>query len=148
MVGATHHSVHGDQLITTLQSAVPIGDAARNDARYVDGAVLLLAAHHVEAEALLRLGQLNDSRMCVSLGGRERRHSRLCHGIGANIGRGGRAAVANLDRLVDVLVHLAHAVEEVRLQALVQLRQLRRDEFAGLLQPVDQFDGTAYVCHS
>ena len=44
-----------------------VGYTARYDSGYVDGRVLLPAAHDVEAEALLGLGQLDDSRVSVAL---------------------------------------------------------------------------------
>jgi hypothetical protein len=38
---------------------VPVSDTPWDNPRDVDGGVLLLTAHHVEAESLLCLGQLN-----------------------------------------------------------------------------------------
>ena len=38
---------------------LPVRDAPGNDSGDVDGRILLLAAHHVKPEPLLRLGQLN-----------------------------------------------------------------------------------------
>lgn len=76
----TYDAVDGEQLIAASQTAVLIGHAARYDARYVDGRMLLLAAHHVETEALGRLGQLDHARMRMTLGCRKRRHRGLLIG--------------------------------------------------------------------
>lgn len=72
--GRTHHTVDGQELVPSLQAAVPLGHAAGDDAGDVDGGVLLLAAHHVEAQPFLRLGQLHHSRVGVTFAGREGRH--------------------------------------------------------------------------
>lgn len=50
---------------------MPLSHAPGDDARDVDGRVLLLAAHHVEAQPLLRFGELHDSRVRVTLAGCE-----------------------------------------------------------------------------
>lgn len=67
----THHAVHRQELVPSLQATVPLGHAARNDAGDVDRRVLLLAAHHVEAQAFLRLGELHHARVRVALAGCE-----------------------------------------------------------------------------
>lgn len=69
--GRTYHAVDGQQLVPSLQAAVPLGHAPRDDAGDVDGRVLLLAAHHVEAQAFLRLRQLHDPRVGVTFAGCE-----------------------------------------------------------------------------
>ena len=54
------HTVYAEQLVPALEAAVPVRHAAGDDPADVDGRVLLLAAHHVEAKALLSFGQLNN----------------------------------------------------------------------------------------
>ena len=49
----------------------------RDNPADVDGRVLLLPSHHVEAKALVSLGQLDHSRMGVTLGGSKSGHSSL-----------------------------------------------------------------------
>ena len=83
--------------------------------------MLLLATHDVEAEAFGSLGQLNDTRMRMALGRSERSHGCLGRGCRSQLGR-----AADIDRLVDVLVHLAHCVEEVTLEYVLQHDQLLR----------------------
>ena len=46
-------------LLTSLQATMTVSHASRDDAGDVDGGVLLLATHHVEAQPLLCLGQLH-----------------------------------------------------------------------------------------
>lgn len=65
----SYHAIDGQELIASLQAAVPLGHAPRDDAGDVDGRVLLLAAHHVEAQAFLRLGQLHHPRVGVAFTG-------------------------------------------------------------------------------
>lgn len=79
--GPAYHAVDGQELIASLQAAVPLGHAPGDDAGNVDGRVLLLAAHHVEAQALLRLGQLHHPWVGVAFTGRK----------GCNCGLGGTA---------------------------------------------------------
>ena len=91
----------------------------------VDWRVLLLAPHDIEAQTLVRLWQLHDPRMRVALAGCEGGHRRL----------GGRrrpylGVALHVDRLVDVLVNLAHGVEELGLKHFLQSRQLRRRNLA------------------
>ena len=62
----TYNSVDAQHLISSLQLSMSVSHTARNDSRDVDGRVLLLAAHHVEAESLLCLGQFHDSRVGVA----------------------------------------------------------------------------------
>lgn len=50
---------------------MPLSQAPWDDAGDIDGRVLLLAAHHVEAQPLLRLGQLYHSGVRVTLAGRK-----------------------------------------------------------------------------
>ena len=72
MVSITHHSIHRQELVTPLQPAVPVGHPLRDDARDVDGRVLLLASHHVEAEALFSLRQFDHSGVSVAFAGCKR----------------------------------------------------------------------------
>lgn len=53
--GWTYHTVDRQELVPSLKAAVPLGHAPRNYAGDVDRRVLLFAAHHVEAQAFLRL---------------------------------------------------------------------------------------------
>lgn len=67
----THHAVDGQQLVPSLQAAVALGHASRDDAGDVDGRVLLLAPHHVESQPLLRLRKLHHPRVGVAFAGCE-----------------------------------------------------------------------------
>lgn len=67
----THHTVHRQQLVPTLEASVAVSHTPGNDTGDIDGRVLLLAPHDVEAQALLRLGQLHYPGMCVPLTGGE-----------------------------------------------------------------------------
>ena len=60
-------AIHAQELVAPLETTVAVGHAPGNDARNVDGRVLLLPSHDVESEALLRLGQLHDARVGVTL---------------------------------------------------------------------------------
>jgi hypothetical protein len=73
----THHSIHGQQLIASSQATVLVGHSTRYNARNVNRGMLLTAAHHVEAQALGCLWQLDNARVRVTLRGCERRHSCL-----------------------------------------------------------------------
>lgn len=77
--GSAYHAVDGQELIASLQATVPLGHAPRDDAGDVNGRVLLLAAHHIEAQALLCLGQLHHPWVRVAFAGRK----------GCNCGLGG-----------------------------------------------------------
>ena len=65
----THHAIHRQELVSPLQSSNSVGHASGDDAGDVDGRVLLLAAHDIEAKALLCLGQLHHTGMGVALTG-------------------------------------------------------------------------------
>ena len=84
LVGLPLHTdaVHTEELVSSLEAAVPVRHAARDDPGDVDGRVLLLPAHHVEPESLLGLGQLHHPGVGVALGG-----GKCCHG-GLGCGRG------------------------------------------------------------
>ena len=73
--------VHTEQLVSSLQAAVPVRHPAGDDPGDVDGGVLLLPAHHVEAEPLLGLGQLHHPGVGVALGS--------CEGSNCRLGCGG-----------------------------------------------------------
>ena len=67
----THHTINRQQLVTSLQSPVSVGHSTRDNTGDVDGRVLLLASHHIEAQALLCLGKLYHSGMGMALAGCE-----------------------------------------------------------------------------
>lgn len=69
LTGPAYHAIDGQELIASLQAAMPLSHAPRDDAGDVDGRILLLASHHVEAEALLRLGQLHHPWVGVAFAG-------------------------------------------------------------------------------
>lgn len=69
--GLTYHAVDGQELVSSLQAAVPLGHTTGDDAGDVDGRVLLLAAHHVESQTLLRLRELHHPRVRVAFAGGE-----------------------------------------------------------------------------
>ncbi len=73
----TNHSVDGQELIATSEATVLVGHAALYDARNVDRGMLLAATHHIEAQALGCLGQLDDARVRMTLRCRKRCHRRL-----------------------------------------------------------------------
>lgn len=50
---------------------MPLGHASGDDAGDVNGRVLLLAAHHVEAQPFLRLRELHHPRVGVAFAGCE-----------------------------------------------------------------------------
>ena len=52
--------VDAEELVSPLEAPVPVRHAPGDDPGDVDGRVLLLAAHHVEAQPLLRLGKLDN----------------------------------------------------------------------------------------
>ena len=76
------HTVDAEQLVPALEAAVPVRHAPGDDPGDVDGRVLLLAAHHVEAQPLLCLGQLHHSGVSVTLGCSERGHCGFSCGTG------------------------------------------------------------------
>ena len=59
--------IDAEELVSPLEPAVPVSHAPRYDPGDVDRRVLLLAAHHVEAQPLLRLGQLHHPGVGVAL---------------------------------------------------------------------------------
>lgn len=67
----THHAVDGQQLVPSLQAAVALRHASRDDAGDIDGRVLLFAPHHVESQSLLRLRKLHHPRVGVAFAGCE-----------------------------------------------------------------------------
>lgn len=69
--GFTYHAVDRQELVPSLQAAVPLGHTSRDDAGDVDGRVLLLATHHVESQPLFRLRKLHDPRVGVAFAGCE-----------------------------------------------------------------------------
>ena len=73
----SYNAIDRQELIASSQTAVLIGNAARNYSWYVDGRVLLFAAHDIEAEAFGRFGQLDDARMRMTFGCRERSYCGL-----------------------------------------------------------------------
>ena len=73
--------VDTEELVSSLQAAVPVRHPTRDDPGDVDGGVLLLPAHHVEAEPLLGLGQLHHPGVGVALGS--------CEGSNCRLGCGG-----------------------------------------------------------
>lgn len=73
----THHTIHRQQLVPTLEASMAVSHTSRNDPGDVDGRVLLLAPHDVEAQALVCLGQLHYPGMCMALTGREGSHCGL-----------------------------------------------------------------------
>ena len=85
MLALHTHPVHTQQLVSSLQPPVSVRHAARDDPGDVDGRVLLLPAHHVEAEPLLGLGQLHHPGVGVALRGRECCHRGLRCGGGPDI---------------------------------------------------------------
>ena len=52
-------AIDTQQLVTSLETTVTVGNTTWDDARDVDGRVLLLTPHHIEPETLLGLGQLH-----------------------------------------------------------------------------------------
>lgn len=76
---ATYHAIHGQQLVPTLQAAVAVSHTPGDDSRDVDGRVLLLAPHDVEAQAFVCFGQLHAPGMCVAL--------TCCEGCYSGLGR-------------------------------------------------------------
>ena len=66
-----YHSVNREQLVSPLQAPLAVRHPPGDDPGDVDGGVLLLAPHDVEAQALLRLGQLHHPRVGVALAGGE-----------------------------------------------------------------------------
>ena len=80
-----HHlpnPIDAEELVPPLEAAVPVRHAPGDDPGDVDGRVLLLAAHHVEAQPLLCLGQLHHSGVSVTLGCSERGHCGFSCGTG------------------------------------------------------------------
>lgn len=73
----THHTIHRQQLVPTLEASMAVSHASRNDTGDVDGRVLLLAPHDIKPQALVRLGQLHYPGMCMALTGREGSHCGL-----------------------------------------------------------------------
>ena len=59
--------IDAEELISPLESPVPVRHAPGDDPGDVDGRVLLLAAHHIKAEPLLSLGQLHHPGVGVTL---------------------------------------------------------------------------------
>ena len=74
--------IDAEELVPPLEAAVPVCHAPGDDPGDVDGRVLLLAAHHVEAQPLLCLGQLHHSGVSVTLGCSERGHCGFSCGTG------------------------------------------------------------------
>ena len=77
--------IDAEELVAPLEPPVPVRHAPGDDPGDVDGRVLLLAAHHVEAQALLRLGQLHHPGVGVTLGSSEGSHGGLGSRAGPNI---------------------------------------------------------------
>lgn len=77
MDGPSYHSVHRQQLVAPFQPPLPVCHPAGDHSGDVDGGVLLLAPHDVEAQALLCLGELHYPRVGMPLAGRERCHCGL-----------------------------------------------------------------------
>lgn len=84
-----------------------VSHTSRDDTGNVDGGVLLLAPHDVEAQALICFGQLHYSGMCVALAGCEGSHCglgerkhwevRAIAWLGAGAGGGGGRRVRGED---------------------------------------------------
>ena len=79
--------VDTEQLVASLQPAVSVRHPARDDPGDVDGRVLLLPAHHVEAEPLLCLGQLHHPGVGVAFRGSKCGHSGLGSSGGSDVRR-------------------------------------------------------------
>ena len=58
--------INTQQLVSPLQTSMSVSHTPRDDSANVDWRVLLLAPHHVEAKALLCLGELNNSWMSMT----------------------------------------------------------------------------------
>ena len=55
-----------EQLVTALETSMPVRHAPGDDPGDVDGRVLLLPSHHIEAKSLFSLGQLHHSRVSMT----------------------------------------------------------------------------------
>ena len=77
--------IDAEELVSPLEPPVPVRHAPGDDPGDVDGRVLLLAAHHIEAQPLLGLGQLHHAGVGVTLGSREGSNCGLGSCAGPNI---------------------------------------------------------------
>ena len=129
--------IDAEELVSPLEAPVPVRHAPGDDPGDVDGRVLLLAAHHIEAQSLLGLGQLHHAWVGVTLGSREGSHCGLGSCAGPNItlkvlenwNMGNAPDVwrsLDIHCLVHVLIHLPHSVQELRLENF-----LERCQFSG-----------------
>lgn len=55
-VGLSYHSIHRQQLVSSLQPSLAVSNALRDYSRDVDRGVLLFAPHDVKAKTLISLG--------------------------------------------------------------------------------------------
>ena len=79
--------IDAEELVAPLKPPVPVRHAPGDDPGDVDGRVLLLAAHHIEAQPLLGLGQLHHPGVGVTLTGSECGNSGLGGGRGPDVRR-------------------------------------------------------------
>ena len=78
-------AIDAEELVSPLEPAVPVRHTPGDDPADVDGRVLLLPAHHVEPEPLLRLGELHHPRVSVTFGGGEGCDCSLRCGRGSDV---------------------------------------------------------------
>lgn len=62
----TYHSIHWQQLVSPFEASVSFSHPSRNDARDINGGVLLLSSHHVKTKAFISLWQFDYPRVGVA----------------------------------------------------------------------------------
>lgn len=73
----TYHSVHWQQLVSSFEASVSFSHPSGNDARDINGGILLLASHHVKTEAFICLWQFDYPRVGVAFTSCKSCHCRL-----------------------------------------------------------------------